>query len=272
MTDKTIKKLFVLLLLFNIVMAAAFSLLLPSKPVKISTESNIQSDKQTPEAHGQSAESPDIQKSHLEIRTATVSQPMEPLPESGDEILSSATNEDEALDELRALARKDPEAALTWGQQQTNSAERNEALTDACFQIAQADPMRAVGLAQQFNLNKDTVLQNLAQQWAAKDLTTAYNWIVAQPAGDQRDALATGMAFIWSQTEPVSAEQFVIQQMAPGSAQDEAVMMVLHQWALVDLTGASAWVQQFPENPLRKRALDELSGIARYKQGIAQSQ
>jgi hypothetical protein len=197
---------------------------------------------------------------------------MEPLPESGDEILNSATNEDQVLDELRGWARKDPEAALIWGQQQTNNVERNEALTDACFQIAQTDPKRAVVLAEQFNLSNDGVLQNLAQQWAAKDLTTAYNWILTQPAGDQRDALATGMTFIWSQTEPSGAAQFVTQQMSPGSTQDEAVMMVLHQWALVDLTGAGAWVRQFPEGSLRNRALNELSGIARYKQSIAQSQ
>jgi hypothetical protein len=271
MTDKTIKKFLVLLLLFNIALAGAFSLFSPSKPVKAAAEDKLQSDEQIPEAHAQSAESPEIQKSHLEPMLAAVSSPMESLPENGDEIINSATNEEEALDELRVWARKDPEAALIWGQQQTNNAERGEALTDACFQIAQANPQRAVVLAEQFNLNKDAVLENLAQQWAAKDPTTACNWITAQPAGDQRDALVAGMTFIWSQTEPANAAQFVVQQMPPGSAQDEAVMMVLHQWAFVDSTGASAWVQQFPESPLRDRALNELSGIARYKQALAQS-
>ena len=127
-------------------------------------------------------------------------------------------------------------------------------------------------LAEQFSLNNDAVLNNLAKQWAGTDLMTAYNWIAAQPSGDQRDALVTGMTFIWSQTEPANAAQFVTLQMSPGSAQDEAILMVLHQWALVDPTGADAWAQQFPESPLRDRALNELSGIARYKQSIAQSQ
>jgi hypothetical protein len=271
MSDKTIKKFLVLLLLFNIALAGAFSLFSPSKPVKISTTDKIQSNQQAPAARGQPAESPDVQKSHLELKLAAVSPPMASLPDSGDDIVNSATNEQEALDELRAWARKDPEAALTWGQQQTNNAERNEALTDACFQIAQTDPERAVVLAEQFNLNNDAVLENLAQQWAAKDLTTAQNWIAAQPSGNQRDALATGVAFIWSQTEPANAAQFVVQQIPPGFAQDEAAMMVLHQWALVDSTGASAWVQQFPESPLRNRALNELEGIARYKQDIVPS-
>jgi hypothetical protein len=271
MSDKTIKKFLVLLLLFNIALAGAFSLFSPSKPVKIFTADKIQSNQPAPAAGGQPAESPDIQKSHLQLKLAAVSPPMESLPDSGDDIVNSATNEQEALDELRAWARKDPEAALSWGQQQTNNAERGEALTDACFQIAQTDPERAVMLAEQFNLDNDAVLENLAQQWAAKDLTTAQNWIAAQPSGNQRDALTTGIAFIWSQTEPANAAQFVVQQIPPGSAQDEAAMMVLHQWALVDSSEASAWVQQFPESPLRNRALNELEGIARYKQGIVQS-
>ena len=197
---------------------------------------------------------------------------MEPSPKSFDAILNSFTNENEILSKLRDLASKDPEAALIWGQQQTNNAERNEALTDACFQIAKTDPNRAVVLAEQFSLNNDAVLNNLAKQWAGTDLMTAYNWIAAQPSGNQRDALVTGMTFIWSQTEPANAAQFVTLQMSPGSAQDEAILMVLHQWALVDPTGAGAWAQQFPESPLRDRALNELSGIARYKQSIAQSQ
>jgi hypothetical protein len=175
------------------------------------------------------------------------------------------------LDELREWARRDPESALAWGKQQTNTLERDEALTAACFQMVQSDPARAVTLAEEFQLNNDAVLDNLAQQWAAKDLTTAYNWILTQPAGDQRNALATGMAFVWSQTAPGDAAQFVAEQIPPGSAQDEAAMMVLHQWALADSAAANAWVQQFPEDPFRNRALNELASIAEYKQNSAQS-
>jgi DNA-binding transcriptional regulator YbjK len=158
------------------------------------------------------------------------------------EILNSMTNAEETLTELRKWARKDPEAAMVWGQQHPDNAERNEVLEDACFQIAESDPERAVALAEQFNLSQDSVLENLAQQWAGKNLTAACNWITVQPAGDRRDALVTGMTFIWSQTEPVGAAQFVVRQMPPETAQDEAIMMVLHQWALVDPAGANAWV------------------------------
>ena len=114
MTDKRVKKLLVLLLLVNIIMASAFSFFPPLKPLNRPAENNIQSDKQTPDAHEQSAVTADMQKPYLESRLAAVSRPMEPSPESGEEILNSATNEDEALDELRVWARKDPESALVW--------------------------------------------------------------------------------------------------------------------------------------------------------------
>lgn len=169
--------------------------------------------------------------------------------------------------EIRDWARKDPEAALAWAQLQPGTdPAREEALTDACFQIAQSDPKRAVMLAGQFKLNRDSVLQPLAQQWAAKDLPTACAWVAEQVDDDQRNALATGVTFIWSQTEPSSAAQYVLNQMTPGSAQDAAVLMVLHQWATKDAPGASAWVEQFSEGPMRDLALNELAGIARHQQ------
>lgn len=167
--------------------------------------------------------------------------------------------------EVRDWARKDPEAALAWAQLQPGTDPiREEALTDACFQIAQTDPKRAVMLAGHFKLNRDSVLQPLAQQWAAQDLPAACAWVAEQPDDDQRNALATGVTFIWSQTEPASAVQYVLNQMTPGSSQDAAVLMVLHQWATKDPAGATAWVEQFPPGPMRDLAADELAGMARH--------
>ncbi len=169
--------------------------------------------------------------------------------------------------EIRDWARKEPEAALAWAQLQPGTDPvREEALMDACFQIAQSDPQRAVMLAGKFKLNRDSVLQPLAQQWAAKDLPGACKWVAEQPDDDERNALATGVTFIWSQTEPASAAQYVLDQMTPGSSQDAAVLMVLHQWATKDTASATAWVEQFSPGPMRDQALNELAGIARLQQ------
>lgn len=164
------------------------------------------------------------------------------------------------LGEIRDWARTDPDAAIAWAQLQPDSDDaRKEALTDACFQIAQTQPQRAIVLAEEFKLSRSAVLQNLAQQWAAKDLPSACQWISEQFDDDQRNALATGAAFVWSQTAPADAARFVVEQMTPGSTRDAAVMMVIHQWALTDPAAATTWIEQFPEGPLRDDALGELT-------------
>ncbi len=171
--------------------------------------------------------------------------------------------ENNFIGEVRDWARNDPEAALIWAQQQPDSDDaRKEALIDACFQIARTDPERAVTLAEHFNLDRDVVLTNLAQQWATKDLAAACDWIAKQSDDDQRNALGTGLTLVWSKTDPAAAAQFVVQRMTPGLSQDSAVIMVLHQWALADPAGAAAWARQFPEGPLRDTALNELSNMA----------
>ena len=176
---------------------------------------------------------------------------------------ASKGRENNFIDEVRNWARKDPEAALAWAQQQpTKDDARKEALTDACFQIAQTDPERAIELAEHFKLDQDLMLTNLARQWATKDLPAAYEWISKQTDVDQRNALGTGLALVWSKTDPAGAAQFVVQQMSSGSSQNDAIIMVLHQWALIDQAGATAWVQQFPEGPVRNTALKELSNMA----------
>ena len=241
---------------FDIAAAVALLILLiPSKSFTFSPERR---------ADVQVSPWPDRRPVPFKDETERDSPPWESAMASGVE------TERDFFGSIRDWARKDPEAALAWAKLQPDSDDaRKEALIDACFQIAQYDPERAVILAEQFKLNRDSVLVNLAQQWASKDLTAACNWITAQPDSDQRNALAVGMTFIWAQTEPIGAARFVTEQMASGSAQDQAAMMVLHQWALKDLAAAGAWVQEFPESPLREQALHELTGIAEYKQSMA---
>jgi len=239
---------------FTLVIACAFIMLFPSRPVHLYTEKSL-------EAYNRPPESPPVQDSDLETKVARASRPMESSSDS------EVQTESDFLGKIRDWTRRYPEAALAWAQQQPNNQERDEALTEACFQIAQTDPKRAVLLAEHFNLSQDGVLENLAQQWAAKNLSTASSWITTQPADGRRDALATGVAFIWSQTQPAGAAEFVMEQIRPGLAQNGAILMVLHQWAMLDPNAADAWAQQFPESPLRDQALHELSGIAQYKQG-----
>ena len=175
------------------------------------------------------------------------------------------------LGELRELAAKNPEGALAEAMKLPAGDERNQALSEVCFGLAQTDPAEAVKTAKQLHLEEQpgAILERLVQQWAAGDSSAAIDWASSQPAGEQRDGLMTRIAYSMCQTDPVGAANLALNQIPSGPAANEAVMMVLHQWADQNLVMATAWVRGFPEGPLRDRAVGELEEIANRKQAMA---
>lgn len=169
---------------------------------------------------------------------------------------------------LRCVARhwaaQDAAGALEWASKLPDVGERDATVTDVCLKVAEVNPADAVRMRERFVLDErmDSTLENLAQQWAETDLPSALAWAGAHPAGEQRDQLLARMAFVQSQAAPVDAARLAVEQIAPGEAQDESVISVLHQWARRDLAAATAWAESFPEGELRHRALQELAGIA----------
>ena len=166
----------------------------------------------------------------------------------------------------QAWADKDSAGALAWAAQLPDTAEQQAALASVILQIAQSDPARAVEAARQYSLNDSAcdVLPSLAVQWADKDLTGALAWAESLPAGDQRNEIMARIAFVESQSAPAAAGARVLTELPPGPVQEEAVMTVIHQWSLKDRRGAWAWVQAFPEIPLKQRALTEVTLAATY--------
>lgn len=140
-----------------------------------------------------------------------------------------------------------------------------------CLHLAERDPRAAVILAidTQAADTHPGLMENLTAQWAMHDFQDAHEWVLQQEPGERRDGLMARVAFARSQSNPAAAAQVVINEMAPGNQQTEAVISVLHQWALRDMDGASAWVNQFPEGALRERAFDELEGVQGYLQAMA---
>jgi len=163
-------------------------------------------------------------------------------------------------------ARFDPAfaSALDAAAQISDPQARRIALERACYREAGHDPVAAIAGAERYSLGEEpgAVMENLVQQWADADLNAAYTWVEAKPAGAQRDALAARVAFVWSQSQPAQAANWLIQETEPGAEQEEAIMSIVHQWGLQDMTGATAWVEQFPPGDFRDRAMNELQGIA----------
>ena len=165
----------------------------------------------------------------------------------------------------------DAAGAVAWATSLAVPDEQKSALTEVAFQIAQSDPAQAITLAERYGFgDSNGALENLAQLWAGKDLTSALAWATRQPAGDQRDQIFAHIAYVQSQTAPSDAMNLIAGQMTSSPAQIESAISVLHQWGLQDFAAASAWAEQFPNGPLRDRALQELAGIAVYRQALNQ--
>ena len=166
----------------------------------------------------------------------------------------------------RQWAAKDSAGALAWAAALADPAERDATLSDVCQQVAETDPAAAVRMREPFVPDSvpNVALEGMMQQWAEKDLSAALAWTLARPQNGQREELIARLAFVEAQSNPAEAARLAVEQITPGPPQDEAVMSVLHQWALLDFAATSGWVGQFPEGPLRDRAVKELAGIAGY--------
>jgi hypothetical protein len=162
-------------------------------------------------------------------------------------------------------AIQDPDAALKWAQdaKYETDYERQMATSMICTAVAQTDPKEALRLALEHRLDEqnDEVLPNLARRWAEVDLSAARDWAVQQPAGEKRGALMLSIAETLVNDNPTRAAKFILEQIPPGESQNQAVFSILPQWASVDLRGATAWAELFPEGPFRDRAMEALDGV-----------
>jgi hypothetical protein len=172
---------------------------------------------------------------------------------------------------LEAWTQENASAALAWAARITDAAQRQQAQEIICLTLAQREPRRAVQTSIDTGLcDTDAgLLENLTAQWAASDFSAAHDWVREQEASDWRDDLVARVAFAGSQSDPASAAQLVVGEMAPGPKQNEAAISVLHQWALRDLDAAASWANAFPEGNLRTRALSEIECIRLSRQTAA---
>lgn len=159
----------------------------------------------------------------------------------------------------------DSAGAMEWTAGLEDIWARTVAAEAGVFQIAETDPAEAMRIAGLFDLHtSDGTMETLAQLWATKDLPAALGWARAQPPGDPRELSIARIALVQAVAEPASAASLAVTELSPGPVQTEAVISVLHQWALRDIGAASSWVERFPEGELRTRARQELLGAVQH--------
>jgi len=134
-----------------------------------------------------------------------------------------------------------------------------------CLAISEHDPLAAMKMAVANQLQEvDSGLSaSLIAQWASQDFERAYEWTKAQEPGALRDDMLARLAYLRAQqADPIAAARLVATDISAGPARDEAVISVIHQWALQDARAAALWAQSLPDETLRQRASDEIDGLA----------
>jgi hypothetical protein len=133
-----------------------------------------------------------------------------------------------------------------------------------CLALAEQDPLAAMELALKNNLTADDpgLLTSLIMQWASRDFDAAYDWTKTQEAGAWRDNTLAHVSYFRAKTDPVAAARIVVTDIQAGRARDEAIISVVHQWALQDAEAAGLWAQSLADETLRQRASAEVAGLA----------
>lgn len=148
---------------------------------------------------------------------------------------------------------------LTWLTSLLDTNDRSLAAGATTAQVRQADPAGALDLSQALRVGLDDgSFEHLAQLWTEDDPRAATDWVATQPAGALRDRLLARIAWVRAATDPAEASALVLNHMQPGETRSQAVLAVVHQWAMREPGEAAEWVGHFPTGALRDRALAEL--------------
>ncbi|HEU5133710.1 MAG TPA: hypothetical protein VFU13_01080 [Steroidobacteraceae bacterium] len=188
-------------------------------------------------------------------------------PAAGRRFLETVDNAQQRVRLLHVLgaglAKTDPDGALAWAEGLPDAVERDAAMSVVLTQISLTDPGKAVALRHESQPSADdALLENLTQRWAERDLTSALQWADSLPPGEQRDRANSRAAFVQAQTSPETAAQLIVDRMSSGPAREEALISVLHQWALKDFTAAARWTEDLPPGPMKVRAVAEMNVVS----------
>lgn len=175
----------------------------------------------------------------------------------------------------QSWAAIDPDEAQDWAADLPNPpgrpTERDTVVSYVSFEVAKTDPARAVKVLSDTNINaerREIMIENLAQQWARRDLQPLADWIASMPPGPDRDSLFARIANSMAQSDPAKAAEMVSKNIAPGPVQDQAVLNILRQWAWMNPGAATEWVKLFPRNEFYDVAMREINDANARRHGL----
>ena len=87
---------------------------------------------------------------------------------------------------------------------------------------------------------------------------------LALPPGPLRDQAMSTVATVQAKQDGQGAARFAVDNISPGPNLDRAVIGVVQLWGQNSLTDAAAWVESFPDSPIRDQAVQSLVMIGEH--------
>jgi hypothetical protein len=188
-------------------------------------------------------------------------QPLETNP--GAEITEpeSATNRLESAEPIAVtLAVTNLKAAIEWLSNLPEGHRKEAATREVAYEAANENPQTALELAAGLPANpeRDQLLDHAVSQFATSDARDATDWVLQIPDSSLRNRLLAAVATAAAEAHPAEAAALVATGIEDGEEQTRAVVAVVQRWVQTAPQAAAAWVEQFPQGPLRHAAAQNL--------------
>lgn len=216
-------------------------------------------------------------------------------PASALELLSSldATTRARHLpDTIKELAKKDPQAALSWIREEPPGYAKNRAIKQSVSALTSKAPEDALQLARDYPELKDDILSNAFSTLARNDLTVALEKLKEWEGDPQYGNALQNVAYAYSRNDPDSALQWamelsaeqkpsVLRSVLGSMANDDPLMAAAHleklatpenqshhdsavgsiasTWARKDPVAAAEWLESFPDSNARNNGLRQVA-------------
>jgi len=161
------------------------------------------------------------------------------------------------------LANTNLEAAIKWLSTVPDGEAKEAATRDIAYEASRKDPQTALDLAAGLpaNAERDNLLDHAVSQFASSDARAATDWVLEVPGQSLRARLLTAVATAAAEEHPSQAATLVATSFEDGEEQKRAAVAVVQRWVQTAPKDAAAWVEQFPEGPIRHAAAENLLSI-----------
>src|SRR5436190_12129224 len=176
--------------------------------------------------------------------------------------VDSATYKEAIPQVAIAWAGVDPQAATAWTISLPENPEKAQALLNIGYELASTQPSITLGIASTLTpgVDRDNLLVHGISQWASTDIQTASTWVDQVQDNSLRERLQAAIAVSLADKNGEHAGALVA-TLAPGQAQDRAVIETVQRWGQTAPSNAGAWIATFPNTALRQTALKALVGV-----------